>query len=128
VLVHQHPRGPQWLVLAMFFAFFSDTGAYFAGRFFGKRPLYPKVSPKKTVEGSLGGIAAATAGMLVARVTFLPELPLAHGLPLAVVATVAGQMGDLFASLVKRSTRTKDTGNLLPGHGGFLDRVDSLMV
>lgn len=126
-LLHRAPNGGGWVLLAMFFAFLSDTGAYFAGRFLGKHKLYEKVSPKKTREGAVGGVLGAVLGAAVAHAWFLPELPLAHGIPLAVVAAAVGQMGDLYASLVKRSSGTKDSGQILPGHGGLLDRIDALL-
>ncbi|MEZ4254297.1 MAG: phosphatidate cytidylyltransferase [Polyangiales bacterium] len=125
-LLHQAPNGGGWVLLAMFFAFLSDTGAYFAGRFLGKHRLYEKVSPKKTVEGAFGGLAGASFGAALAHFWFLPELPLSHGIPLAILAAAVGQMGDLYASLIKRSSGTKDSGQILPGHGGMLDRIDAL--
>lgn len=116
-----------WVVLAMGIAWGSDTGAYFAGRFFGKHKLAPRVSPSKTVEGALGGLAASVLWTVIAQQWFLHELPLVHGLVLAVVANVLGQLGDLAESLIKRSTGVKDSGSILPGHGGLLDRIDALM-
>jgi phosphatidate cytidylyltransferase len=120
--------GPGFVVVAIMFAWFADTGGYFAGRFLGKRKLYEAVSPKKTVEGALGGLAGSTVGALLAALWFLPELPLSHGVPLALVANVFGQAGDLGESVLKRSTGVKDSGAIVPGHGGILDRVDALML
>lgn len=120
--------GAGYVVLALGLAWGSDTGGYFAGRRFGKRKLYEAVSPKKTVEGSLGGIAGAAIVAIVAHFWFLKSLPLSHALILAVFGTLLGQMGDLGESLLKRSTGVKDSGAILPGHGGILDRVDALMV
>jgi phosphatidate cytidylyltransferase len=120
--------GPSWVLLALMFAWLADTGGYFFGRFLGKTPLYPAVSPKKTRAGFVGALVGASAGTLIAHFWYLPELDLARGLPLAVVAGALGQLGDLAESLLKRSTGIKDSGSLVPGHGGMLDRVDALLV
>ncbi|MBX3204891.1 MAG: phosphatidate cytidylyltransferase [Labilithrix sp.] len=120
--------GAGYVVLALMFAWFGDTGGYFAGRFLGRRKLYEAVSPKKTVEGAIGGLAGSVLGAVLAHVWFLPSLPLAHGIPLAVVAGALGQAGDLGESLLKRSFGVKDSGAIVPGHGGILDRVDALML
>jgi phosphatidate cytidylyltransferase len=120
--------GPSWVLLALMFAWLADTGGYFFGRFLGKTPLYPAVSPKKTRAGFVGALVGACVGTLIAHFWYLPELDLARGLPLAVVAGAAGQLGDLAESLLKRSTGIKDSGSLVPGHGGMLDRVDALLV
>lgn len=117
-----------WVVLAMGLAWGSDTGAYFAGRFFGKRKLAPSISPAKTVEGAIGGMLSSVLIAVIWSVVWLSdELPLSHAVPLAVVANVLGQSGDLVESLIKRSTGVKDSGSILPGHGGLLDRIDALM-
>jgi phosphatidate cytidylyltransferase len=126
-LLFKHPQGGEWVVLAMLYAFWSDTAGYFVGRSFGKHRLYPVVSPKKTVEGSIGGLGGALLGGLIAHFWFLPELPLFNAIVLSLVAAAAGQAGDLCESLLKRSVGVKDSGTLLPGHGGILDRVDALL-
>lgn len=120
--------GPGYVVVALGFAWLSDTGGYFAGRYLGKRKLYEAVSPKKTIEGSIGGLAGATAGGVIAHFTFLPTFPLWHAIALGVVGGFLGQLGDLGESLLKRSVGVKDSGAILPGHGGILDRVDALLV
>lgn len=125
--IHAGEHGGAWVLLAMWIAWSSDTGAYFAGRFFGRHKLAPRVSPAKTVEGAIGGWLASLTGALAAHFWFMPSLPLLDALVLAAVANVFGQAGDLVESLVKRSTGVKDSGNILPGHGGMLDRVDALM-
>jgi phosphatidate cytidylyltransferase len=126
------PLGPHagagFVVLALSLAWASDTGAYFAGRFLGKHKLYEAVSPKKTVEGAIGGLAASVLSAVVAHFWFLPALPLTEGLVLAVVAGGLGQAGDLGESLLKRSFGVKDSGGIVPGHGGILDRVDALLL
>ncbi len=120
-------HGGDWVVLAMMFSWFSDTGGYFAGRAFGKRPLLLTVSPKKTIEGSIGGLLGSLVGVLSACFWYLPELPLAHGIGLAIFAGALGQAGDLCESLIKRSVGVKDSGTIVPGHGGVLDRADALL-
>ncbi len=125
--LHQLDRGGAWVLFAMWIAWASDTGAYFAGRYFGKTKLAPRVSPSKTVEGSLGGLAGSLTGGLAAHFGFMPDLPLLDAVALALVGGALGQAGDLVESLVKRSTGVKDSGSILPGHGGLLDRVDALM-
>lgn len=120
--------GPGFVVLALMLSWLSDTGAYFAGRFLGKAKLYPAVSPKKTRAGAVGGLGGAIAGALLAHFLYLRSLPLAHGLILAVVAGAIGQAGDLGESLLKRSFGVKDSGGIVPGHGGILDRIDALLV
>ena len=128
LLRRDFPSGAGWVLLALMFAWLADTGGYFFGRFLGKTPLYPAVSPKKTRAGFVGALVGASVGTLIAHFTFLPELDLARGIPLAVVCGAAGQLGDLAESLLKRSTGIKDSGALLPGHGGMLDRIDALLV
>lgn len=120
--------GPPFVVLALMLSWFSDTGAYFAGRFLGRRKLYEAVSPKKTVAGALGGVTFAAIGALLGSLFYLRSLPVAHGLALAVIAGGLGQAGDLGESLLKRSFGVKDSGGIVPGHGGILDRVDALLV
>ncbi len=120
--------GPGYVVMAIMFAWFGDTGGYFAGRFLGKRKLYEAVSPKKTVAGAIGGLVGSVLGAVLAHFWFLPSLRLDHGIPLAIVAGALGQAGDLGESVLKRSTGVKDSGAIVPGHGGILDRVDALLV
>jgi phosphatidate cytidylyltransferase len=120
--------GAGFVVVALSLSWASDTGAYFAGRFLGKHKLYEAVSPKKTVEGALGGLAASVFSVVVAHAWFLPSLPLGEGLLLALVAGGLGQAGDLGESLLKRSFGVKDSGGIVPGHGGILDRIDALLI
>lgn len=120
--------GPGFVILALVLSWFSDTGAYFAGRFLGKHKLYEAVSPKKTVEGAFGGLAAAIVGAIVGHYFYLRSLPLEHAIVLAVVAGGLGQAGDLGESMLKRSFGVKDSGGIVPGHGGILDRIDALIV
>lgn len=121
------PYGGSWVVLSLVFGFFSDTAGYFVGRRFGKRPLAPIVSPKKTIEGAYGGLAGGVVGGVIAHFTILPVLPLLNAVALGIVATALGQLGDLCESLIKRSVGVKDSGTILPGHGGILDRSDAML-
>jgi len=105
----------------------SDIGAYYVGRMFGKHKLAPKISPGKTWEGVAGGFAAALGMSTLAHFWFFQQLPLKFALPLAVLMTVLGILGDLTESALKRGAGKKDAASLLPGHGGILDRLDSLL-
>ena len=121
--------GPGFVLLALGLAWFTDTGAYFAGRFAGRHSLYEAVSPKKTVEGGIGGLVASVVWAVFGSVGYLRgELPLWHAIALGLVGGVLGQAGDLCESLLKRSTGVKDSGTIVPGHGGVLDRVDALLM
>lgn len=117
--------GEHWVLLGLVSVFAGDTFAYFIGRAFGRTPLAPVISPNKTVEGSLGGLAASAALGAGYGALFLPGVPgWLLFLASAAVGT-AGQAGDLFESLLKRAAGAKDSGALLPGHGGMFDRVDA---
>ena len=105
----------------------SDAGAYYIGRAFGKHKLAPSISPGKTWEGVAGGVVAALAMGTLAHYWFFGELPLKWTLPLALTMCVVGILGDLVESALKRSASAKDAANILPGHGGLLDRLDSLL-
>ena len=105
----------------------ADAGAYYIGRAFGKHKLAPSISPGKTWEGVVGGVAAALAMAALSHFWFFRELPLKFILPLAVVMTIVGIFGDLAESALKRGSGAKDAANILPGHGGMLDRLDSLL-
>jgi phosphatidate cytidylyltransferase len=105
----------------------SDTGAYYTGRAIGKHKLAPSISPGKTWEGAVGGVVAALAMAVLAHYWFFRELPLRWMLPLALVMSIVGILGDLVESALKRSASAKDAANILPGHGGLLDRLDSLL-
>jgi phosphatidate cytidylyltransferase len=121
--------GSNAVLLCLGLSWFADTSAYFAGRFLGKHKLYPAVSPKKTVEGAIGGLLGAVFFALLGSFSFLRgHLPVAHAVPLALVGGALGQAGDLAESLLKRSIGIKDSGDIVPGHGGILDRVDALLV
>lgn len=104
----------------------SDSGAYFAGRFYGRHPLFPKLSPKKTVEGSIGGLLLTVVVVAPFAYAFL-DYTVAKALVMGVCVSLASQGGDLFESVLKRILDVKDLGRFLPGHGGVLDRIDSLL-
>jgi len=116
-------------LLAFFFLviFGSDSAAYYGGRTFGRHKLAPSVSPGKTWEGAVAGMLASLLLAAAAHYWFFPELPLRFALPLAAVMNVVGVLGDLTESALKRSAGAKDTAQILPGHGGVLDRIDSLL-
>lgn len=129
--------GAGYVIMLLVLLWLSDGGAFFAGISWGRRKLVPAVSPNKTIEGSVGGIVIALIGALLIkdagrlletfRVALFPDLGYAHYLLIGLGVAVAGQVGDLCESYLKRDAGLKDTGNLLPGHGGFLDRFDSLI-
>lgn len=116
-------------LLTMFFAsvMMTDTGAYYVGRTLGRHKLAPRVSPGKTIEGAIGGFAMAILTGYICRLIFFNEIPISHALALGGAIGVIGQIGDLAESLLKRGAGVKDSGNLLPGHGGMLDRIDSIL-
>jgi phosphatidate cytidylyltransferase len=125
-LLRQLPGGKEWTFLAIFLVWATDIGAYLIGRQFGRHLLAPKVSPKKTVEGSLGGLVSSIAvafafWRLVGGASWLMYIVL------GVVIGISSQIGDLFESALKRGAGIKDSGNIIPGHGGILDRFDSLI-
>jgi len=115
------------LLSCMGIVFMGDTGAFFAGRSFGRHKLYPLISPKKTMEGAVGGLCASILGGVLARWLLLPTLELPEAMLLGAALGAVGQIGDLVESLFKRATDTKDSGQLLPGHGGLLDRLDGVL-
>ncbi len=116
-----------WVVLICVGTWGADTGGYLFGRLFGQHKLAPKISPKKTVEGAIGGIATGVLGVALVGGLAL-GIPLYWTLPLGVVLSVGSILGDLFESWVKRRFDTKDSGKLIPGHGGLLDRIDSFLA
>jgi phosphatidate cytidylyltransferase len=121
------PRGLAWLLFAMVVTWLSDTGAYLVGRSLGKRSLIPSISPKKTTEGLAGGLIAAVLCGLIANWAFGLEMPGLVAAIAALVLALIGVIGDLAESLIKRQANVKDSGALIPGHGGMLDRIDALL-
>jgi phosphatidate cytidylyltransferase len=120
-------EGGHFVVLVLLIAWIADTGGYFAGRFLGKAKLYEAVSPKKTWAGAWGGIAGSLAGVIAMKLLFLDWLSWVDVALIAIPGGVLGQLGDLTESLIKRSVGVKDSGALLPGHGGILDRIDAVL-
>lgn len=116
---------PQRIVGMIFFIWLNDTGAYFVGSFFGKHKFYEKISPNKTWEGTLGGIAFCI-GLSFVVASMFPQLAQIHWIAISVIVAVFGTLGDLVESMLKRLAGVKDSGSLMPGHGGVLDRFDSL--
>ena len=118
-------QGLYFLIFIFFVILFTDIAAYFFGIKFGKHKLSPVISPKKTVEGAIaGGVCAVIAGLIIGK---LIGISLYHSFVLSLIVTVMAQLGDLSESLIKRDAGVKDSGNSLPGHGGFLDRADSYL-
>ena len=116
---------PHWLMIALLVSWAGDTAALYIGRAFGKHKLAPRVSPGKTWEGSAGSVAGAMLAAGIYAHYLIPPAPLGVVLGLAAAANIAGQMGDLCESAFKRGAGMKDSGTMLPGHGGWLDRIDS---
>lgn len=119
--------GPSWVLLVLSIAWLADTGGYFVGRRFGKAKLYPSVSPNKTWAGLYGALIGSTLATVVIKFTLLQELPLLSAIALGVLGGLIGQAGDLAESLLKRSVGVKDSGTIIPGHGGILDRIDAVL-
>jgi phosphatidate cytidylyltransferase len=127
VLIRNQADGMIWIFLILAVIFAGDTSAYYFGSYLGRHKLCPAVSPGKTIEGSIGGLAANLFVGSLIKIFFLPVLPWVLSLLFFLVIGIAGQAGDLFESMLKRSSKVKDSGGLLPGHGGFLDRIDALL-
>lgn len=125
VKIRALPDGLAWIALALITTWMCDTGAYFIGSWIGRHRLAPRISPKKTWEGVVGGwLAAEVAAVAIGS---LLGLNVAQGLTLGLVVAVLSPLGDLSISMMKRQVGVKDSGNIIPGHGGMLDRVDSLL-
>ena len=123
-----HSNGIYYLLLMLNFSSICDMGAYFVGVTCGKHKLCPEISPKKTVEGAIGGIVSSVIVALILIFAFDMTSKLAVTLILTVPFCILGMVGDLFASAIKRGAGIKDYGKLIPGHGGVLDRVDSILM
>jgi len=127
VLIRLHPDGMRWIFAILAIVFAGDIGAFYVGSYLGRHKLCPAVSPGKTVEGAVGGLAAnAIIGSLL-KWLFFSHLAWGASLVFFVAIGIVGQIGDLFESELKRSSSIKDSGTILPGHGGMLDRIDALL-
>jgi phosphatidate cytidylyltransferase len=120
-------QGPYWVIFLLAVAMAGDSSGYFVGHAFGRHKLMPRVSPGKTIEGSLGILAGNALGGGLGKLIVLPNLSWGEALTVALLIGVLGQIGDLCESMMKRTFATKESGWILPGHGGVLDRIDSLV-
>ncbi|MCI5162323.1 MAG: phosphatidate cytidylyltransferase [Candidatus Electrothrix sp. AX5] len=128
VLLRFLPAGNSWLLVLTAITAGSDTGAYYSGRAFGKKKLCPSISPAKTINGAIGGVLVAVLAATLIGVFFLPDVGMVQLALAAALLAVVGIAGDLAESIIKRGTGIKDSGTLLGGHGGLLDRIDSLLL
>jgi phosphatidate cytidylyltransferase len=126
-LRNDFPEGYKLVYFLLLVVWLGDSGAYYVGRQFGKHKLSPRISPKKTVEGLIGGVSASVIAAVVIHFTFFPAFPILHAVIAGVILSICGVIGDLAESMWKRSAAVKDSGTLIPGHGGFLDRFDSIL-
>lgn len=124
----QQPQGPWWILGFLLIIWLADSGAYFAGRRFGKNKLAPSVSPGKTIEGMLGGLSLVVIYVVILKVNLPVWLESYTVIPMAIIIAIVSVGGDLYESWLKRLCNIKDSGNILPGHGGVLDRIDSLIA
>ncbi len=127
ILIRRDPHGVIWIFYLLGIIFAGDISAYYVGTYLGRHKLNPAVSPGKTIEGAIGGLVGNLLAGAVGIIFFLPTLSWPIGIVFFLAVGIAGQVGDLFESELKRSARIKDSSGLLPGHGGFLDRIDALL-
>lgn len=127
ILIREGNSGTTWIFLLLAIIFAGDTSAYYVGSYLGSHKLSPAISPGKTIEGAIGGLAANLAVGVIGKALFLPGLPWSLSILFFLAVGIAGQLGDLFESEMKRSSNIKDSSNILPGHGGILDRIDALL-
>jgi phosphatidate cytidylyltransferase len=122
-----HAINPHWLMFAILLSWVGDTAALYVGRAFGRHKLAPRLSPAKTWEGGIASVLAAVAGGAIYAHYLMPSVPLAIVLGFGAAGNIAGQIGDLAESALKRGAGVKDSGSTLPGHGGWLDRIDATL-
>lgn len=127
ILIRNSPDGITWIFFLFCLVFAADIGALYAGTFFGKHKLCPAVSPGKTIEGALGGLVLTTIVGLAFQSFFLPDIATLVTFCLCLCVGIIGPIGDLFESILKRVGNIKDSGSILPGHGGILDRIDAIL-
>ena len=126
IFIRDLPSGALWVFYVLVIAFAGDVAGYYVGRIFGKRRFFAEVSPGKTVEGTIGLILGSTLGSVLFILCF-PLFPVSHAVGIGLLAGIIGQLGDLAESVMKREAGVKDSGAILPGHGGILDRLDCLI-
>lgn len=126
-LIRNMADGREWALFLIATVWAGDISAFFSGSFFGRHKLYPKISPNKTYEGLVGAIVGSVLVALAFSMIFLPRLGKGYCIFFAIGLGIFGQLGDFTESMVKRSARVKDSGSLIPGHGGMLDRLDSFL-
>jgi len=127
ILMRKFPSGQLWILFTLTAVFSGDTTAFYIGRAYGRKKLAPAISPGKTVEGGYGAVGGSVAAALLFKGLFFSQIPFLHALALGFGVGIVGQLGDLWESVLKRSAQVKDSGALIPGHGGLLDRVDSVL-
>ena len=127
ILIRQGSSGMIWIFILLAIIFAGDTSAYYVGSYFGRRKISPAISPGKTIEGAIGGLGANLIVGTIGKSFFLPGLPWGTSILFFIAVGIAGQVGDLFESELKRSSGIKDSSSILPGHGGILDRIDALL-
>tara|TARA_B100000959_G_scaffold193174_1_gene201982 strand:+ start:525 stop:1322 length:798 start_codon:yes stop_codon:yes gene_type:complete len=127
IFIRKEEAGRELIFMLFLIIWLGDTLAYYIGTLAGKHLLAPSISPKKSIEGAIAGLLGSVGGALLAHYWFYPAISIANCTILALVTGIAGQMGDLCESLIKRNLNVKDSGFLVPGHGGLLDRLDSIL-
>ena len=127
IFIRRAENGVLWIFFILILAFFGDIAAFYVGKTMGKRKLIPLVSPGKTVEGTVGLVVGSIVGCILFKVLFFPSLLWVHAVVLGFVGSIIGQLGDLCESVIKRVSGVKDSGAILMGHGGLLDRLDCLI-
>lgn len=127
ILIRQFAEGPFLIFLLFLVTWANDTAAYYVGSFWGRHHMAPRISPRKTWEGAVGGLVGSVAASFACRCWFLESLSWSDALSIGLLVGIAAPLGDLCESILKRSAGVKDSGGLIPGHGGVLDRVDSLI-
>jgi phosphatidate cytidylyltransferase len=127
LLIRNLEGGSEMIVFLLLLVWAGDMVAYYVGRNLGKHKIMPVVSPNKTVEGAIGNVVGTLLAAFTSKLWFFEQFSLTHCLIVAFICGIIGQFGDFWESLIKRNCRVKDSGSLIPGHGGFLDRIDSLL-
>lgn len=127
VLLRDAPMGKEWVLLAVFSTFIADTFAYFVGRSVGRTKIIPEISPRKTLEGTAAGVVSGIVAVIALNYALDLDVDIEEIAPLGILLPIAAFFGDLAESMIKRGTGIKDTSDFVPGHGGFLDRIDAVL-